>query len=84
MSRSEKTPEQIEADRLFMEKVRTVGVNTRKPNGRDWSATREFRKDDGERIKKTLDEAGNVVTQHARGDRQDVHINAATVTSFGS
>lgn len=78
--RPPKTPEQIEADRLFMEKIRTVGVNTRKPKGSDWSAVREYRKDDGERIKKTLDEGGNVVTQHARGDRQDVHINAQTVT----
>ena len=75
MNLDDLTPEQ----RAFREKMLSIGTNVRKPNGSDWSATREFRKEDGERIKKTLDEGGNVVTQHARGDRQDVHINAATL-----
>lgn len=34
----------------------------------------EWRSDDGERHKATTDELNNTVTQHARGDRQDVHI----------
>lgn len=32
------------------------------------------------RFKATTDELGNTVTQHAKGDRQDVHIHATTAT----
>lgn len=74
MNLDDLTPEQ----RAYHEKLQSVGTNVRKP-GKNWEATREFRKEGGERIKKTLDEGGNVVTQHARGDRQDVHINAKTL-----
>jgi hypothetical protein len=42
---------------------------------------REGRRPDGVRIKATTDELGNTVTEHAKGDRQDVRINAATVTA---
>ncbi len=76
MGEKQKTPEQIEADRLFMEKVRTIRVNTAGPNTR----FREFRNEESGIVKKTMDESGSVVTQHSKTDRQDVHINAATVT----
>lgn len=78
----EKTPEQIEADRLFMEKVRSVGVMTKR-TGHGWNQVREYRNEESGIVRKTLDEAGNVVTQHSKTDRQDVHINAQTAT-FGS
>lgn len=77
-----RTPEEIEADRLFVEKLKTIRINTKGPSTR----VREFRTEESGRVKKTLDEAGNVVTQHSKGDRQDVHINAQTVhvTGFGN
>lgn len=69
------------ADNTFdLEKYRSIAVNTRGPSTR----VREFKKDDGERIKKTMDELGNVVTEHAKNDRQDVHINAQTVTTVAA
>lgn len=71
----EMTPEQ----RAWLEKMRSIGTNVRKP-GKNWEATREFRNEESGIVKKTLDEAGNVVTQHSKNDRQDVHINASTVT----
>lgn len=73
----EKTPEQIEADRLFMEKVRTIRTNTLGPSTR----VREFRQEGSGIVRKTLDEHGHVVTEHSKTDRQDVHINAKTVSS---
>ncbi len=81
MSREdEMTPEQRE----WLEKMRSISTNTRKP-GRNWEATREFRNETSGIVKKTLDEGGNVVTQHSKTDRQDVHINAKTVnTESGS
>ena len=33
------------------------------------------------RMKETTDESGTKVTQHAKGDRQDVHIQAQPVTA---
>lgn len=73
------TPEQRE----WLEKMRSISTNTRKP-GRNWEATREFRTEESGIVKKTLDEGGNVVTQHSKTDRQDVHINAQTVTNTAS
>ncbi len=43
------------------------------------SRVRELRRPDGVRIKATTDELGNTVTEHAKGDRQDVHIRAPHV-----
>lgn len=77
---TEKTPEQIEADRIFMEKVRSVGVMTKRTS-HGWSQVREFRNEASGVVRKTLDEGGNVVTEHSKTDRQDVHINAKTVTT---
>lgn len=42
-------------------------------------AVREWRDDAGERHRATTDELGNTVTEHARGDRQDVLIRAPRV-----
>lgn len=78
MAGKEKTPEQIEADRAFMEKVRTVGTMTKRTR-HGWDQVREFRAEGSGVVRKTLDEAGNVVTEHSKTDRQDVHINAKTV-----
>lgn len=72
-----KTPEQIEADRLFVEKIKTIRTNTLGPSTR----VREFRNEESGIVKKTMDESGSVVTQHSKTDRQDVHINASTVTT---
>ena len=75
----EKTPEQIEADRAFVEKIRTVGTMSKR-TGHGWDQVREYRNEASGIVRKTLDEAGNVVTEHSKTDRQDVHINASTVT----
>lgn len=80
MPQREKTPEEIEADRRFVEKIRTVGVMTKR-TGHGWNQVREFRNEESGVVRKTLDEVGNVVTEHSKTDRQDVHINAETVTS---
>lgn len=56
----------------FRDKLLTVGVISRRSGDR----VREGRRPDGVRIKATTDELGNTVTEHAVGDRQDVHIRA--------
>ena len=71
-----KTPEQLEADRAFVEKIKTIRTNTLGPSTR----VREFRNEESGIVKKTMDESGSVVTQHSKTDRQDVHINASSVT----
>lgn len=40
----------------------------------------EGRRADGVRIKATTDELNTTVTEHAKGDRQDVHVRPAQVT----
>jgi len=47
--------------------------------GRTMSRVRESRRADGVRVKATTDELGNTVTEHATGDRQDVHIRAKPI-----
>jgi hypothetical protein len=59
----------------FRDKLLTLGVISRRTGDR----VREWRSDDGERHKATTDELNNTVTQHARGDRQDVLVRADTV-----
>lgn len=58
-----------------LDKLRSVGVISR----RSGDQVTEWRGDDGERHKATTDELNNTVTQHARGDRQDVLIRPDTV-----
>lgn len=41
---------------------------------------KEGRRADGVRIKATTDELDTTVTEHARGDRQDVHLRPQQVT----
>lgn len=48
--------------------------------GRTRDKVREGRRSDGVRVKATTDELGNTVTEHAKGDRQDVMIRPATMT----
>lgn len=79
MPQREKTPEEIEADRLFMEKVRSVGVMTKR-TGHGWNQVREYRKEGSGIVRKTLDEGGNVVTEHSKTDRQDVHLRPESIT----
>jgi hypothetical protein len=76
MNLDDLTPEQ----RAYHDRLRSVGTNVRKP-GKNWEAVREYRSETSGIVRKTLDEGGNVVTQHSRTDRQDVHINAKTVTT---
>lgn len=47
--------------------------------GQTRSTVVEGRRSDGVRIKATTDELGNTVTEHAKGDRQDVLIKAPSV-----
>jgi hypothetical protein len=59
----------------YRDKLLGVGVISRRSGDR----VKEWRTDDGERHKATTDELNNTVTQHARGDRQDVLIHPQTV-----
>lgn len=56
----------------YRDKLLSVGVISR----RSGPVVREGRRPDGVRVKATTDELGNTVTEHAKGDRQDVHIRA--------
>lgn len=59
---------------IDVEKLRSLMIGKRT---RD--KVNEWRSDDGERHKATTDENNNTVTQHARGDRQDVLLRPQTV-----
>lgn len=55
-------------------RLRTIGYGSRtRP------VVREGRRADGVRFKSTTDELHTTVTEHARGDRQDVHLRPAQV-----
>jgi hypothetical protein len=59
----------------FREKIRSIGVISGHPR------PREFRRDDGKRVKETTDEHGNLTRLHNTGDteRQDVEIRPQTI-----
>lgn len=61
---------------IDLNKLRSIGVISR----RSGPVVRHGRRPDGVRTKATIDELGNTVTEHAIGDRQDVLINAPTIT----
>lgn len=63
----------------FADKVRSLAIIAR----RSGPVVREGRRADGVRIKATTDELGNTVTEHAVGDRQDVHIRAPLIQVSG-
>lgn len=64
---------------IDLEKLRSLAVISR----RTGSQVREGRRADGVRVKATTDELGNTVTEHAKGDRQDVHIRAPRIVVSG-
>lgn len=58
---------------IDLEKMRSIGFLSK---GRTRDKTREFRRDDGVRVKETTDELGTVVTEHnTKDDRVDVNIH---------
>jgi hypothetical protein len=59
----------------YRDRLLTVGVISR----RSGDQIREGRRPDGVRVKATTDELGNTVTEHAKGDRQDVLLRPQTV-----
>lgn len=59
----------------YRDRLLGIGVISR----RSGDQVKEWRSDDGERHKAVTDELNNTVTQHARGDRQDVLIRPQTV-----
>ena len=61
---------------IDLEKLRSIGYLS---HGRTGNRVREGRREDGVRTKATTDELGNTVTEHAVGDRQDVHIRAKPI-----
>ena len=65
------TPEKLEA----MRSISVMGRLPSKPRVKEWTDPASGR------MKATKDELGNVVTQHAKGDRQDVLINAQPVVA---
>ena len=64
------SPEKLED----MRSINVLGSLPSKPRVKEWTDPASGR------MKATTDELGNTVTQHSRGDRQDVHIKAPAVT----
>lgn len=58
-----------------LDRLRSIGFGSRTRN-----VVREGRRPDGVRFKSTTDELRTTVTEHAKGDRQDVHLRPAPVT----
>lgn len=58
-----------------LDRLRSIGFGSRT---RD--TVREGRRADGVRFKATTDELNTTVTEHAKGDRQDVHLRPKAVT----
>jgi hypothetical protein len=58
-----------------LDRLRSIGFGSRT---RD--TIREGRRADGVRWKSTTDELRTTVTEHAKGDRQDVHLRPAQAT----
>lgn len=61
--------------RVDLDRLRSIGFGSRTRN-----TVREGRRADGVRWKATTDELRTTVTEHAKGDRQDVHLRPAQVT----
>lgn len=60
---------------IDLDKLRSLSVISKRTR----PVVKEWKSDDGERHKATTDELNNTVTQHAKGDRQDVLIRPDTV-----
>lgn len=58
----------------YRDKLLTISVGKRTKD-----KVREWKSEDGERHKAITDELNNTVTQHAKGDRQDVMLRPETV-----
>ena len=56
------------------EKLLSLTVGRPRGDGDRRETTREWRSEDGERHMAVTDELNTTITQHARGDRQDVLI----------
>lgn len=69
------TPEQ----QAYREKLLSIGTMTRRTSS-GWNQVKEYSTEESGRVKETRDELGHVVTQHQKGDRQDVTINAPTIS----
>lgn len=59
----------------YRDKLLGIGIISRRSGDR----VREGRRPDGVRFKATTDELNTTVTEHAVGDRQDVHIRPETI-----
>ena len=59
----------------FREKIASIGFVRGRPSPR-----REYRRDDGVRVKEVTDEHGNVLTWRGDKDAADVEIRPKTVT----
>lgn len=65
--------------RIDIEKLRSIGILGRRTR----DVVHEYRRDDGVRVKATTDQLGNTTTEHAKGDRVDVHIRAPHIRVSG-
>lgn len=61
---------------IDLDKMRSLAVLGQ----RSGNVVREGRRADGVRVKATTDELGNTVTEHAKGDRQDVTIRPSSIS----
>ena len=68
------SPEKLEA----MRSISVLGRLPSKPRVKEWTDPASGR------MKATTDELGNTVTQHAKGDRQDVNIKPQAVSLKGT
>jgi hypothetical protein len=65
-----------ETPQEFLARMRSIGVISRRTRDQ----VREGRRADGVRIKQTTDELNTTITEHAVGDRQDIHVRPGPIT----
>ena len=58
----------------FRDKIRTIGIISRNPR------PREYRRDDGTRVKEVTDEHGNLTTYSNTGDTENVGVDIRPAT----
>lgn len=77
MDNTELSAEEIAERKAYRERLLSIGYMK---GGRKRPKVKEYRRDDGTRVKSTTDELGNTVTEHAnKDDRVDVTVRPQIV-----